>query len=224
MAQEEEDEPTPCWICLETDGDLITPCNCRGSISKVHQECLVQWLSSSVMKREDWDVCNHCKEKYRLPDPTGRLKAVWPDDKLLPDFGALAKMGGTFSQEVRLRLLSIVMLVAPLALLLVGYTIRLVMYASEVALHGIGKPTQIGLNGFDQMVISMFGEGFNITDEHEQRHGVHQVPRCPGAIRPLCAGVGGRRRASAVQSAAIVVSASERRARVLGSLVDVMSL
>lgn len=49
--QEEGEEPV-CRVChmeAEPAGGrpLCRPCKCRGSISSVHQDCLLQWLEAS---------------------------------------------------------------------------------------------------------------------------------------------------------------------------------
>ena len=37
-----------CWICYDTTrtdvGQLISPCNCKGDTSTVHEGCLKKWL------------------------------------------------------------------------------------------------------------------------------------------------------------------------------------
>ena len=44
-----------CRICLE-DGELIQPCDCRGSSAHVHEKCLIKWLQ--VSKRTDCEICH----------------------------------------------------------------------------------------------------------------------------------------------------------------------
>ena len=44
-----------CRICLE-DGELIQPCDCRGSSAYVHEKCLIKWLQ--VSKRTDCEICH----------------------------------------------------------------------------------------------------------------------------------------------------------------------
>lgn len=51
-----------CRICLE-EGDLIQPCNCRGSSAHIHKECLIKWLR--VSERTD---CEICKFQYEIVD------------------------------------------------------------------------------------------------------------------------------------------------------------
>jgi len=35
-----------CRVCLETGGDLIAPCQCRGTSKWIHRECLNRWRAS----------------------------------------------------------------------------------------------------------------------------------------------------------------------------------
>ena len=32
-----------CRICLEVEGELVTPCQCKGSVAHVHGSCLERW-------------------------------------------------------------------------------------------------------------------------------------------------------------------------------------
>lgn len=47
-----------CRICLEDTGELITPCNCKGTSAYVHDACLTKWLELS-----ERDTCEICHEK-----------------------------------------------------------------------------------------------------------------------------------------------------------------
>ena len=41
-----------CRICLEGKGQIITPCQCRGSVKYIHENCLNLWISKALdMKR-----------------------------------------------------------------------------------------------------------------------------------------------------------------------------
>ena len=48
-----------CRICLEDEGEMIQPCNCKGTSANVHPDCLVKWLNIS-QKTE----CEICKFQY----------------------------------------------------------------------------------------------------------------------------------------------------------------
>lgn len=54
-----------CRICLETDevGNLISPCNCRGSSQWVHTECLNEWRNFDVNSRSNRQ-CEICLFNY----------------------------------------------------------------------------------------------------------------------------------------------------------------
>lgn len=43
-------EPKTCRICLMEDqlDDLLSPCECMGSMEYVHPECLRKWMSNKV--------------------------------------------------------------------------------------------------------------------------------------------------------------------------------
>src|SRR5258706_13178171 len=50
-----------CRICLDTEGLLITPCNCCGTIGYMHELCLMKWLSN----KSD-NSCEICKHEYQF--------------------------------------------------------------------------------------------------------------------------------------------------------------
>ena len=38
---------SPCYVCLDTDGDTVpSPCSCQGTLGRVHPSCLSEWLAS----------------------------------------------------------------------------------------------------------------------------------------------------------------------------------
>jgi E3 ubiquitin-protein ligase MARCH6 len=47
---EEEDTCRICRSGPEEDMPLYHPCKCSGSIAKVHQDCLIDWLQHSKKK------------------------------------------------------------------------------------------------------------------------------------------------------------------------------
>jgi len=70
-------DTVPCRICLQcssdTDGQLIAPCSCRGSMEFVHVGCLQHWMrartTSSEGKRSftyKLQTCELCKAPYPM--------------------------------------------------------------------------------------------------------------------------------------------------------------
>lgn len=58
-----------CRICLETEGELITPCNCKGTIKYVHRECLQKWrttLPINVFNNKRDIQCEVCHKYYEF--------------------------------------------------------------------------------------------------------------------------------------------------------------
>lgn len=59
-----------CRICFEEDGDLISPCNCSGSIEYMHPMCLKKWIKSSNSNK--CEICNTVYDPpYDVPRPDG---------------------------------------------------------------------------------------------------------------------------------------------------------
>ncbi|KAL4490365.1 hypothetical protein ABPG72_002575 [Tetrahymena utriculariae] len=74
--QEDEDQGVGCRICLEESEDRMSGklgnyCNCKGSISKLHVNCLevqlqLQFKDSVQLEKELNSKCELCQTKYRL--------------------------------------------------------------------------------------------------------------------------------------------------------------
>lgn len=62
-----DDEETPlCRLCYGTKYDdisLIEPCSCKGTMAKVHRQCLERWLSHSGSKK-----CELCLYEYECDE------------------------------------------------------------------------------------------------------------------------------------------------------------
>lgn len=55
-----------CRICYDSQGPMMTPCDCTGSIAHVHLPCLLQWI---VAKPNAKNACELCKAPYTgIPD------------------------------------------------------------------------------------------------------------------------------------------------------------
>lgn len=57
--------PDICRICIQPDlieaDRCISPCHCRGTMSKVHKGCLETWLA-----RSNTNVCEICRFTYKI--------------------------------------------------------------------------------------------------------------------------------------------------------------
>jgi hypothetical protein len=53
-----------CRICFESEGLLLSPCRCDGSIKYVHSNCLVRW--DHMRPDESQGTCELCKEAYAM--------------------------------------------------------------------------------------------------------------------------------------------------------------
>jgi len=57
-----------CRICLESGGNLFSPCRCNGSVKYVHQECLETWLETTT-NAESKIKCITCDTEYLIKPP-----------------------------------------------------------------------------------------------------------------------------------------------------------
>ncbi|KAM3719384.1 E3 ubiquitin-protein ligase [Dirofilaria immitis] len=71
-----------CRICLEEDNesDLISPCECRGSLQFVHTQCLQHWFDVMHERR-----CQICKTQYELEDRGMKPYTEWTLPQPLSD-------------------------------------------------------------------------------------------------------------------------------------------
>ncbi len=55
-----------CRFCFADDAnDLFSPCQCKGTISKIHRNCLNQWLQQNPILK-----CQTCNFNYRVQNET----------------------------------------------------------------------------------------------------------------------------------------------------------
>ena len=71
-----------CRICHD-EGDLLSPCNCSGSVGLVHLTCLEKWLSTTGSQS-----CELCQYEFHVDCQTKSLRQVhfhslFPKDILL---------------------------------------------------------------------------------------------------------------------------------------------
>jgi len=61
MEQQKDDHEhrMTCRICLEDQGELISPCNCAGTCANVHIECLQKWINTN-----NATTCEICMAEY----------------------------------------------------------------------------------------------------------------------------------------------------------------
>lgn len=72
-----------CRICLESQqfGELIEPCNCRGTMAKVHKGCLENWLS--LQNSKSCEICSFVYEVEIVPNyPPIEMFRVWTKKEL----------------------------------------------------------------------------------------------------------------------------------------------
>jgi E3 ubiquitin-protein ligase DOA10 len=59
-------EEKECRICLESSGDFIVICDCKGSCKYVHKECIETWINSFPKEHKKHNVCDICNSNYKL--------------------------------------------------------------------------------------------------------------------------------------------------------------
>ncbi|VDN89625.1 unnamed protein product [Brugia pahangi] len=79
-----------CRICLEEDNEsnLISPCECRGSLQFVHTRCLQQWfdvMHTRVTNTLIIKLCQICKTQYELEDYGMKPYTEWTLPQPLSD-------------------------------------------------------------------------------------------------------------------------------------------
>jgi hypothetical protein len=64
-----------CRICLEGGGNLVQPCNCKGTAASVHAECLERWIN--VSGKEQCEICNYAYETEDAKEWKCKLCPPW---------------------------------------------------------------------------------------------------------------------------------------------------
>ena len=60
-----------CRICFEPEGELISPCNCIGTLKYIHRECLQKWrktLPINIFNNKRDIRCEICQKYYEFED------------------------------------------------------------------------------------------------------------------------------------------------------------
>jgi len=57
----DEEKEVFCWICYESFGVLVQTCKCSGSLSHVHEDCLLRWVD-----RSERSCCSVCLAPYDI--------------------------------------------------------------------------------------------------------------------------------------------------------------
>lgn len=61
-----DDNSPNCRICLEGGGNMISPCNCDGSMKYVHAECITTWVATG---KDTCEICDYTFETIQPKQP-----------------------------------------------------------------------------------------------------------------------------------------------------------
>lgn len=92
-SENESQERKRCRICLSSNGKLISPCKCKGTIAKVHKSCFEKWLGC-----QSSDRCELCRTQIPMEKVFPTLKE-WTrvssgKPRLFADFGIFLMLLG----------------------------------------------------------------------------------------------------------------------------------
>ncbi|CAD7947621.1 unnamed protein product [Amoebophrya sp. A120] len=82
---DENDDQPQCRYCLSGEGELVAPCDCKGTNQYVHLQCLRQWQKSVLLTQSTHPkfqtridaICNICEKPFKGPfRPKDRAQAV----------------------------------------------------------------------------------------------------------------------------------------------------
>lgn len=94
-----------CWVCFGTEQDdsencpnvWICPCQCKGTMKWVHEECLQRWIDEKQKRAFSSRVsCSQCRTHYvvRFPPVNCLVRIIEHYDKLL--YGSSPFVAGKF--------------------------------------------------------------------------------------------------------------------------------
>ena len=99
QTEAEETAAAPeCWICYSgaSEGELISPCKCRGSMQWVHRDCLHRWITTRVTQylpdergRDTGSrfACPNCETPFEFVDSADDEQALGNGDEIWPSSG-----------------------------------------------------------------------------------------------------------------------------------------
>jgi len=125
-----DEEEQLCRVCRDgptSDNPLYTPCLCSGSISKVHQECLLQWLEVSA--KTECELCGH----------TFQMSPLYQDNapSRLPVSEVMLELLKLVPMLLRMVLAGFLWLVLFPILICIAYRQWLFRYDEEIGLSGL---------------------------------------------------------------------------------------
>lgn len=149
-----------CWVCYggEESGELISPCQCRGSVRWVHGHCLKRWMTTRVIsaqaQRRDNDTrfsCPNCKAAYTIVDDdpasitppqllckseTPRVLALPRRCGFMPNLHKLSQLDDDLVDSFNWRIASVVVVALLWAVLLLGTLALLGGYMRDISREG----------------------------------------------------------------------------------------
>ena len=87
VAVEEKTAAPECWICYSgtSEGELISPCRCRGSMQWVHRDCLHRWITTRVTEYQPDEWGRDTANRFACPNCETPFEFVGAADDDQPD-------------------------------------------------------------------------------------------------------------------------------------------
>ncbi|XP_023218513.1 E3 ubiquitin-protein ligase MARCH2-like [Centruroides sculpturatus] len=105
-----------CRICLADEGNLISPCLCKGSVGLVHKNCLETWLENRNV-----DSCELCQTPFHVIRIPKKFREWWQSNDSLTD------------RKILRRDLIVICALTPMAILSIVMCLEKIVYYSK---HG----------------------------------------------------------------------------------------
>lgn len=99
-----DNQKKQCWVCFGTESDdtadvvWLSPCECKGSMKWVHEECLQRWIDEKQIRTHSQRVsCSQCKWHYIMvfPPVNYLVKLLEQYDRIL--YGSSPLVAGEYS-------------------------------------------------------------------------------------------------------------------------------
>ena len=59
---QDDDTEIECRICRDTEGEMVSPCLCRGSMEYVHEKCMYEWVKTKWRSHGTYGKCEVCQQ------------------------------------------------------------------------------------------------------------------------------------------------------------------
>ena len=144
-----------CKICLEEQGELISPCGCRGTAKWVHRDCLTRWRLRYHPSSPRYQRCMDCRSLYDTAVTDDEIILQYEEEVNLE--GSDGRRGGTSLCACLTFLWTILMLFSNICWVMTVIFIPREVFEDQTDVHHVSIATSY-MNSFNCILIPILTE------------------------------------------------------------------